>query len=158
MKTAKPTFAELATITDIERFATHFTVGDCWNWHASKINNYGAFGFRGRVVGGHRFIYELIKGRIPAGWVIDHLCRNKACVNPNHLEAVTQSINVRRAVRVRDICKYGHSLTPDNVFVLLNSRGMPARRCLACKKASRKLQYQIHKAAKMARKETQHAV
>jgi hypothetical protein len=71
----------------------------CWHWTAAKTySGYGMFGggYAGKVTTAHRWIYDRVVGPIPAGMVIDHLCRNKSCVNPDHLEAVTQSINLRR--------------------------------------------------------------
>jgi len=64
----------------------------CWNW-IGRINRYGYFG----PIGAHRVMYEKLKGKIQDGLQLDHLCRNKKCVNPNHLEPVTQVENSRRA-------------------------------------------------------------
>lgn len=65
----------------------------CWNWTgAMSPNGYG----QSRGSGAHREIYQRFKGPIPEGLTLDHLCRNRRCVNPEHLEAVTQSTNVRR--------------------------------------------------------------
>lgn len=73
--------------------------GACWQWTASIIHTtgYGAFGVEGRKRGAHRVSYELVIGPIPDGLTIDHLCNNRRCVNPSHLEPVTQGENVRRA-------------------------------------------------------------
>jgi hypothetical protein len=73
----------------------------CWIWQlALKENGYGSVGGPGqRMLYAHRVYYEEANGPIPDGLVIDHLCRQSACVNPDHLEAVTQSENVRRGRR-----------------------------------------------------------
>lgn len=70
----------------------------CWIWIGGKLNikGYGQTAFEGRGYNAHRLSYLIFKGDIPAGLVIDHLCENKACANPDHLEAVTTRENVRR--------------------------------------------------------------
>lgn len=73
--------------------------GVCWNWiGAADDLGYGRFKPAGRpLIGSHRYGYESIVGAIPSGLHIDHLCRNPRCVNPDHLEPVTQAENNRRA-------------------------------------------------------------
>ena len=87
---------------DIARFwAKVDKSGDCWTWTGSKRrsgkggNEYGVVGFAGKVVYAHRFSYALVYGECPANRVIDHKCRNPLCVNPDHLHAVTQSVNMQ---------------------------------------------------------------
>ena len=96
-----PTCMEHATESDAQDFANRFHVdtGGCWLWHGS-INKYGHGQWHPHtghlMCHAHRAAYELFTGPIPEGMVIDHLCRNRACVNPSHLEAVMQSTNLRR--------------------------------------------------------------
>ena len=96
----------------------------CWVWTGGKSNNgYGRFtvGSSSRVYA-HRFAYEDQVGPIPDGLVIDHLCRNRACVNPAHLEAVTNRINTVRGEagdwqRSKTHCPSGHAYTTENTRI-----------------------------------------
>ncbi len=115
--------------------------GDCWNWGGRKrADGYGLFGYteghKWHRVYAHRFSYELFVGPIPAGLVIDHLCRNPSCVNPEHLEPVPHEVNIARgfspwAVNARKThCKRGHEFTLENTWV--NTKGH--RVCRTCKR------------------------
>lgn len=78
-------------------------LGCCWEWTASVGNNgYGHFfPAAGTMDLAHRMAYMLVKGDIPEGLQIDHLCRNKRCVNPDHLEPVTPRENTQRYLKAR---------------------------------------------------------
>ena len=84
---------------DIVRFMSKVEkTNNCWNWTAClDKNGYGNFWYNKRVFS-HRFSYELFKGDIPQGLEIDHLCRNRSCCNPDHLEAVTTQVNTKRGL------------------------------------------------------------
>jgi hypothetical protein len=79
---------------------TRYVIDDkgCWIWSgAVHKSGYGQIKWKGKSTVAHRVIYELIKGEIPTGLIIDHLCNVKLCVNPDHLEAVNYSLNTQRA-------------------------------------------------------------
>lgn len=124
----------------MERFWSKVNKTDtCWLWTACITpNGYGLFKYKGKVERAHRIAYQVDKGDIPKGLVIDHLCRIKHCVNPDHLEAVTQRENVLRgeslaAINARKThCKRGDKLSGDNLY--LDFKGK--RYCRICKKAA----------------------
>ena len=109
----------------------YFHSSGCWVWQGPTRNGYGVFGFGKQRQGTltHRFAYETLVEIIPAGMTIDHLCRNKACVNLHHLEVVTPRENVLRAHswpkalavsaqhrREKTTCTHGH-IYPDGLRV-----------------------------------------
>lgn len=107
----------------------------CWEWQGARTGDgYGAQRFRGRLELTHRISYLLHVGPIPDGLVIDHVCRNTICCNPEHLEAVTQGENVRRQPRVseRTHCPQGHGLEGVNAYT--TPQGWI--RCRACRNAA----------------------
>lgn len=97
--------------------------GGCLLWVRGKDRDgYGVFSLYGASRRAHRLAYELMRGPIPDGLVIDHLCKMPACINPSHMEAVTNGENVRRgegpyAVNARKThCVNGHELTEENSY------------------------------------------
>lgn len=96
----------------------------CWLWMAAlTVKGYGEVSFEGRPHPAHRIVYQHLVGPIPDGQVLDHLCRVRRCVNPAHLEPVTNRENLRRgdhgnqySNEARTHCGRGHHLTADNVY------------------------------------------
>lgn len=108
------------------RFMSKVTVqeGGCWIWNGSKMRNgYGQLGVAGKHYAAHRYSYENKVGPIPIGLDLDHLCRVRACTNPDHLEPVTRSENLRRGMkrgehqRAKTHCPYGHEYSQQNTRI-----------------------------------------
>jgi hypothetical protein len=102
---------------------------ECWQWTgALNSKGYGSVGAGGRnnQVSTHRYVL-LATTEIPDGMQVDHLCRNKACCNPSHLEIVTQAVNMQRAMR-RVHCANGHLMSGDNIRMTTRGR----RVCVTC--------------------------
>lgn len=128
----------------ITRFTEKFKVSEagCWEWIAAlDPNGYGRFGMPGatradwRMKLAHRVSYETFAGPIPEGLDLDHLCRNRSCVNPEHLEPVTRSENLRRSplmARGQDKthCPHGHEYSPENTRITKAG----ARACRTCER------------------------
>lgn len=107
---------------------------ECWEWGgALSKRGYGNFMVRaGKTDGAHRVAYELLVGPIPEGLHLDHLCRNRACVRPEHLEPVTCGENLRRGSRATAThCPQGHPYSGSNLYVRPDR---PGRDCKECKR------------------------
>jgi hypothetical protein len=137
---------------DIERFMGHVDVTkSCWVWKGSKDKNgYGFYWSKNKVRRAHRFIYSKMIGDLVDGMVIDHLCHNPSCVNPDHLEQVTQRENTFRSTTSVAIinsskkeCMNGHTFSYSNTII----RKDGTRNCRTCinllKKKYRRLAKQV---------------
>ena len=120
-----------------ERFAAKLLPREsgCIEWVGGKTaGGYGTFAKRTtrgteQKELAHRWAYEQAVGPIPEGLDIDHLCRNRACVNPEHLEPVTRAENIRRAAEVKTACPAGHPYSEENTYV---RPGTTHRKCRTC--------------------------
>ncbi len=136
-------------VTDWPAYADRFWAkvnvgerGDCWEWAASLNHGYGQFWIieAGRPVAAHRVAYEMIVGPIPEGLQIDHLCRNRACVNPSHMQPVTRRENLIRGEGFAGVnerkthCLRGHEYIESNTIWW---RGK--RKCRSCENDAQRL-------------------
>lgn len=104
----------------------------CWIWQRCEAwGGYGKTKHKGKTVLAHRVLYERVFGEIPHGLELDHLCRVRLCVNPEHLEAVTHAENMRRGLGgiLKTHCKRDHEFTEENTY-----RNRGERVCRECKR------------------------
>ena len=120
---------------------------DCWLWDGAKTpGGYGLF-YDGKLGSAHRWSYEYTNGKVPAGMQIDHLCRVRGCVNPDHMEVVTQQENIKRGDcgkhhTNKTHCPYGHPYSGDNLYI------SPKSGSRACKICARNYNRVIRKKAR----------
>jgi hypothetical protein len=120
-----------------ERIDVHQPAG-CWEWRGAQIKGgYGQFAtFRHGGFMAHRVAYELLIGPIAQGMQLDHLCRNRLCCNPDHLQPVSAMVNTHRGHgpagenAKKTHCKNGHAFTPENTFYFPSQHGR--RTCRTC--------------------------
>ena len=108
---------------------------ECIRWPGSiDSHGYGVAAFLDRTrTAAHRLVWQMANGPVPDGLVVDHLCRNRWCVNVNHLDVTTNRENIRRGLRValRTHCAQGHPFDGDNL-VVADGR----RYCRTCRRES----------------------
>mgnify|MGYP001562260252 FL=1 len=129
-----------------------FTISDgCWEWTgAFRRNGYGRYGGQPSVLA-HRAVYEALVGPIPEGMQLDHLCKNRSCVNPAHLEPVTPKENILRGAGFAaqnaqmTHCIHGHEFTEANTYIRANG----ARTCRTC---MREIHWPAHRARQRAKR------
>jgi len=135
----------------IERFLPKITIVDsgCWEWvGAFRRGGYGAFWDGKKVISAYRFSYEYFNNTVtPQGLGFDHLCRNPKCVNPDHVEPVTQKVNVMRGLGLPAVnankteCSKGHSYSLSNTYVDVHGQ----RHCRVCVRNRNRQYYWRHK-------------
>lgn len=127
----KPPFSRWIKLIQVSE-TRFFNGSPCWEWQGCKGKaGYGQFKIDGRRgakrSSPHRFAWEFFYGAIPEGYEIDHLCRNRACASPFHLEAVTLQENRKRRSELITHCKKGHELNESSALIKGN-----LRRCRIC--------------------------
>lgn len=122
-------------LSKIEAMSIPVPMSGCWVWLANTTQDgYASMWWQGITRRAHRAIYEEVKGPIPAGLHIDHICRVRCCVNPDHLRAVSPQFNVLVGETVtaknaaRRACVAGHKLAGDNLLLVAGGR----RQCREC--------------------------
>ena len=130
---------ELERLTPRQRFWTKVRKSPgCWQWTDKPGDHgYGTLSIDNRTHLAHRLAYEWLVGEIPAGSQLDHLCRNRSCVNPTHLEVVAQRENILRGTSpsalnaVKTHCDHGHEFDAANTYIRPDNG---ARMCRECKR------------------------
>jgi len=109
------------------------TTNSCWNWKGCLNNaGYGMFRVNGKNYSPHRFSFETFIHKIPENMIIDHLCKNRSCVNPAHLDFVTNQENIRRGKNYQSKqthCKRGHEFNAINSRLSIDGK----RVCKICR-------------------------
>lgn len=148
------TFSELLqSKAATERFYKNIqlpgTTDGCWTWTGTKVDQGYGHHFCGietrKIARAHRLAYECWVGPIKEGLTIDHLCANKICVNPLHLEVVTRGENARRYHKSITHCPKGHEYTLDNIKATKRTNG--ERSCLTCHREREAARYSRLKAS-----------
>jgi HNH endonuclease len=129
---------------------------DCWNWirtpNWKRERGYRMVCYKGKEWRAHRLIYSLLVGEISKYLDLHHICRNKACCNPDHLEAITKkdhpfedvSLFVKNLLKTH--CPKGHEYTPDNTYITSPNKSHPngGRSCRTCQLARANKRYRTY--------------
>lgn len=137
----------LLTISHHVTYNRYMFQDDCW-WYAGIINAEGYGLIQVKLNGkwtllrAHRVLYENLVGEIPSDVVCDHTCRNRCCINPVHIELVTNAENLRRGHERLTHCKHGHPFSIENTMLWRDKKW---RRCRTCFNAQRRRYYHKRK-------------
>lgn len=134
----------------IMSYVEPITESGCWIWHgAIQSNGYGRTWINPKRPFVHRAVYELVRGPIPEGLILDHLCRVRCCVNPDHLQPVTDRVNILRGTgfsarnAIKTHCPQGHEYTTNNTGYgrQASNKRSKYRYCRLCRKVSSAFHY-----------------
>jgi hypothetical protein len=130
------------TDSDLERFWGFISINkktQCWNFKSLKSNGYGQIRIGAKNVLAHRFSYEVNNGKIQEGLDLDHLCKNRKCVNPLHLQIVTRRENLLRGDTItkynseKQVCPKGHPYSGNNLLLIFRKKRRTfSRECKIC--------------------------
>jgi hypothetical protein len=131
----------------------------CWIWTGTRHLGYGVYYKDGRTLKAHRLAFTLFRGDIPPGSDSHHRCKNRACVNPWHIDILTKAqhsglhghLKGRNQHKGKTHCGNGHAFTPDNTK-LVTDNGYTYRRCKTCDKKKKSESYKRNKASQIARR------
>lgn len=145
--------------TDIQAFFEKVDkTGQCWVWIGTLTSKgYGRFHIHSKRYRAHRWSYERFVGPLEEGMTIDHLCKRKSCVNPEHLEQVTNSVNIQRYHADNSLiwqsidwengkCTNGHSLSIVGFIDRKKKNGSVSRECVQCRRNQHRRHYEKKRA------------
>ena len=129
MSTIQTTVLEISPLLLKKFWSRIKVVNNCWEWQGGiKMDGYGSFYWNKKQYPSHRIAYQILRGNVPEGLELGHLCRNRKCCNPEHLEPVTHHQNLMRGNTIIAInsrkthCPQGHPYNGDNLIIKHGSR------------------------------------
>ena len=118
-----PSDKDREILKEISKYFIKHGEDECWNWVGKKWMGYGIFCYKGKKWRAHRLMWALSGRSFTDGLVLDHLCRNRECVNPSHLREVTIGENVLCGAgitaknKLKTVCVNGHELNESNTII-----------------------------------------